>query len=88
MGIEEIDGKRSNTSMELNLYPMNMELLESIDDQVFQSLVKDKVNPKPNFLYYTHTDKDGNKFGIIEIFIRKGVDPFRPIKDFGGRRKI
>jgi hypothetical protein len=87
MGIEEIDGKRSKYKHRSKSLSYEYGITRIIDDQVFQSLVKDKVNPKPYFLYYTHTDKDGNKFGIIEIFIRKGVDPFRPIKDFGGRRK-
>jgi len=87
MGIEERDGKRDKYKHGIQSLSYEYGITRIIDDQFFQSLVKDKVNPKPNFLYYTYTDKDGNKFGIIEIFIVKGVEPFRPIKDFGGRRK-
>lgn len=84
MGIEEIDGKRYKYKHEIKSLSYGYGITKILDDQIFQTLVKDKVSPKPKFLYYIYTDKQGNKFGIIEIFIIKGVEPFRPVNNFGG----
>lgn len=49
-----------------------------IDDAIFQQKIKDKVYPKPTFLYYTF-DYKGNEFGIIEIPVTKYQEPITPI---------
>ena len=84
MGVEEVDGKARRYKHGDTSLKYEYGITQIIDDEIFQNLVKDKVDPKPKFLYYTHTDKQGNKFGIIEIFIVKGVNPIRTLKNFGG----
>jgi len=83
MGVEEVDGKARKYKHGKSL-DYEYGITHIIDDETFQNLVKEKVNSKPKFLYYTHTDKQGNKFGIIEIFVVKAVDPFCTLKNFGG----
>lgn len=45
-------------------------LAKSYDDAIFQSQIKDKVFPRPSFLFYT-LDHEGKKFGIFEFQITK-----------------
>ncbi len=54
-----------------------------IDDATFQEKIKDKVNPKPYFSYYTF-DYQNKKFGIIEIPIKKYSEPIAPSKKMKG----
>lgn len=55
----------------------------SIDDATLQEKIKDKVYPKPNFLYYVVNYKL-NKFGIIEIPVTKYSEPIAPIVKMKG----
>ena len=48
-----------------------------IDDAIFQEKIKNKVTPIPHFSYYTKKVND-ETFGIIEIPIRKYVEPIFP----------
>lgn len=54
-----------------------------IDDAIFQQKIKDKVNPRPQFLYYT-IDFENKKFGIIEIPVIKYSEPIIPIVKMKG----
>jgi len=54
-----------------------------IDDATFQQKIKDKVNPKPQFLYYT-IDFENKKFGIIEIPVVKYSEPIISIVKMKG----
>ena len=55
------------------------------DDSLFQSLIKDKINPIPKFLFY-HVEHKGIMLGIfrIEVGLQR---PYKPTKDFGILRK-
>lgn len=55
----------------------------NIDDATFQEKIKDKVYPKPNFLYYSINYKS-KKFGIIEIPVSKYSEPIAPIVKMKG----
>ena len=50
---------------------------ENIDDAILQDKVKDKVFPRPHFIYYT-TEYDSKRFGIIEFPISKYSTPISP----------
>jgi len=39
---------------------------KEIDDNTFQTFVKNKITPRPNFIYYNY-DYKGKKLGIFEI---------------------
>ncbi len=54
-----------------------------IDDAIFQEKVKDKVNPKPTFLYYT-IKYENKLFGIFEIPITKYSEPITPVVKMKG----
>jgi hypothetical protein len=54
-----------------------------IDDAIFQEKIKDKVYPKPHFLYYTYAYQN-KLFGIIEIPIYKYSEPIYPVKKMKG----
>lgn len=54
-----------------------------IDDAIFQQKIKDKVYPKPQFLYYT-ISFDNKKFGIIEIPVVKYPEPIVPVVKMKG----
>ncbi|MBD2560513.1 MULTISPECIES: RNA-binding domain-containing protein [Nostoc] len=86
MGIEDKDGTRIKYKHGNTDLAYQYGITELLDDNYFQSLVKDKVNPKPKFLSYIYTDEQSNKFGIIEIFIIKGIKLFRPVKNYGGKK--
>lgn len=51
---------------------------DKTDDAIFQQKIKDKVYPKPHFLYYTF-DYDNKLFGIIEIPVFKYPEPIVPV---------
>jgi len=55
----------------------------NIDDAIFQEKVKDKVFPKPIFLYYPIRFQ-GKDFGIIEIPVTKHSEPMTPIVKLKG----
>jgi hypothetical protein len=67
LGIEEIEFTK-------NLIGIS----DPIDDNILQSKIKDKVYPKPHFSYsnFEHLNK---VYGIIEIPIRKHIEPIMPI---------
>jgi len=56
---------------------------KNIDDAIFQEKIKDKVYPKPKFLYYPFTYQ-GKTFGIIEIPVTKYQEPITPVTNFKG----
>ncbi|MDF2447515.1 MAG: ATP-binding protein [Bacteroidota bacterium] len=72
LGIEEEGVKK-------HLHGIN----EPIDDNILQAKIKDKVSPRPHFLYcnFEYLDK---VFGIIEIPIRKHAEPIMPVVKMKG----
>lgn len=53
------------------------------DDAIFQDKVKDKANPKPNFLYYNINYQD-KVFGIFEFPVTKYQQPVSPTEKMKG----
>ena len=67
IGIEEAhDGPKILHGLDIN-----------IDDAILQDKLKDKVFPRPSFLYYTLLYQD-KRFGIIEIPVSKYSMPISP----------
>lgn len=66
LGIEEVGVVK-------NLVGIN----EAIDDNILQAKIKDKVYPKPHFIY-SNIEYNGKIFGIIEIPIRRQIEPHMP----------
>jgi hypothetical protein len=54
-------------------------LNEHVDDAIFQDKIKDKVNPRPNFKYYSFL-YDSKRFGIIEIPVEVYSAPLTVVK--------
>jgi len=67
-------GVRANIDGTKELISIN----DHIDDSIFQEKVKDKVYPKPSFLYYTIT-YENKAFGVFEIPIRRYPEPIAPV---------
>ncbi|WP_281847084.1 AlbA family DNA-binding domain-containing protein [Olleya namhaensis] len=73
-GIQEMD----NGDLEIN------GITEKVDDAILQDKIKDKVIPRPKFLFYTIKHKE-KQFGILEFPIEKYEMPIVPIvKDLKG----
>jgi len=56
---------------------------EHIDDSIFQEKIKDKVSPKPTFLYYT-VIFENKSFGVFEIPIHRYAEPIAPVVKLKG----
>ena len=56
---------------------------EVIDDSQIQDKVKDKVFPRPNFLFHTLTYNE-NLFGVLEFPITKYASPISPVVKMKG----
>lgn len=56
---------------------------QNIDDAIFQEKIKDKVNPKPVFLYFTIKYK-GKDFGVFEIPVTKYAEPIASVQRMKG----
>jgi len=54
-----------------------------VDDSIFQNKVKDKVFPRPIFMYYTFLHKN-KQFGIFEFPVKKYETPIVPIVPLKG----
>lgn len=72
LGVEEIGTTK-------NLIGIN----NAIDDNILQAKIKDKVYPRPHFTYsnFEYIDK---VYGIIEIPIRRQIEPIMPIVKMKG----
>ena len=68
-----IFGVKEKEDKTLELIGLN----QSIDDSILQEKVKDKVFPRPQFLYY-ELDYNNNKIGILEFPIVKYELPITP----------
>lgn len=69
----------SNDNDEKELLGIN----QHIDDAIFQEKIKDKVNPKPTFLYFTIKYR-GKDFGVFEIPVAKYAEPIAPVLKMKG----
>lgn len=67
IGIEEKDGKKEFHGIS-----------DPIDDNILQSKIKDKVHPRPHFVY-SNIEFENKIFGIIEIPLRRYAEPIMPI---------
>lgn len=67
LGVEEIGSSK-------NLIGIS----EPIDDNILQSKIKDKVYPKPHFVYFNFEYND-KVYGVIEVPLRRQIEPHMPI---------
>jgi predicted HTH transcriptional regulator len=72
IGIEEDKGKKLHHGIE-----------EFVDDAILQDKIKDKVDPKPKFSYFTYNYND-LIYGIIEIPVKRYAKPIMPTKNLRG----
>ncbi len=67
IGVEEIDGQKNLLGLDNNY-----------DEALLQDKIKDKVNPKPKFKYFSF-EYEEKRFGILEFPIHQYSAPITPV---------